>query len=72
MSRIDTIGRHIFYKKRNEQPYLVEASAAPQSEQQMPQAAPSMLPLTPALVSAAGSTPSASTPAMSLGFAASE
>src|SRR5262249_44522132 len=29
MSRIDTIGRHIFYKKRNEQPYLVEASTAP-------------------------------------------
>src|SRR5262249_14331440 len=27
MSRIDTIGRHIFYKKRNEQPYVVEASS---------------------------------------------
>ena len=75
MSRIDTIGRHIFYKKRNEQPYLVEASASPQTAQQTPQPAPSMLALTPALslVSAAGvSTPSASTPAMSLGFAASE
>jgi spore germination cell wall hydrolase CwlJ-like protein len=72
MSRIDTIGRHIFYKKRNEQPYLVEASATPQSAPQTPQAAPSTLPLTPALVSAAGSAPSASTPAMSLGFAASE
>ena len=30
MNRIDTIGRHIFYKKRNEKPYVVEeASAAP-------------------------------------------
>ena len=27
MSRIDTIGRHIFYKKRNERPYVVEASS---------------------------------------------
>ena len=30
MNRIDTIGRHIFYKKRNEQPYIVEeASSGP-------------------------------------------
>ncbi len=28
MSKIDTIGRHIFYKKRNEQPYVVDASAS--------------------------------------------
>ena len=28
MSKIDRIGRHIFYKKRNEQPYIVEASSA--------------------------------------------
>jgi spore germination cell wall hydrolase CwlJ-like protein len=27
MSKIDKIGRHIFYKKRYEQPYVVEASA---------------------------------------------
>ncbi len=27
MSKIDKIGRHIFYKKRNEKPYIVEASA---------------------------------------------
>ena len=27
MSRIDTIGRHIFYKKRHEEPYVVEASS---------------------------------------------
>jgi spore germination cell wall hydrolase CwlJ-like protein len=29
MNRIDTIGRHIFYKKRNEEPYVVEASSGP-------------------------------------------
>ena len=30
MNRIDSIGRHIFYKKRNEQPYVVqEASDCP-------------------------------------------
>ena len=28
MSQIDKIGRHIFYKKRNEAPYIVEASAS--------------------------------------------
>ena len=28
MNRIDKIGRHIFYKKRNEEPYVVEASTA--------------------------------------------
>ncbi len=75
MSRIDTIGRHIFYKKRNEQPYLVEASAEPQPAPQTPQPQPAMMSLTPALslVSAAGAgETSASTPAMSLGFAASE
>jgi spore germination cell wall hydrolase CwlJ-like protein len=79
MSRIDTIGRHIFYKKRNEEPYLVEASATPQAPQ-MPQAAepeptaPSLFTLAPAvsLVAAAGSGSNAPTPAMSLGFAASE
>ncbi len=27
MNKIDKIGRHIFYKKRNEKPYVVEASA---------------------------------------------
>ena len=27
MNKIDKIGRHIFYKKRNEEPYVVEASA---------------------------------------------
>ena len=95
MSRIDTIGRHIFYKKRNEEPYLVEASTAPapQEPQQAtlepapqqatlepaPQqaaldSAPSLFTLAPAvsLVAATGEGSNAPTPAMSLGFAASE
>ena len=76
MSMIDKIGRHIFYKKRNEEPYIVEAAAA---EASAPEPAPasttSMFSLTPALslvsaVSGTGSSPS--TPAMSLGYAASE
>ena len=95
MSRIDTIGRHIFYKKRNEEPYLVEASAAPAPQapqhatlepapqpaalEPAPQPAglepaPSLFTLAPAvsLVAAAGEGSNAPTPAMSLGFAASE
>ena len=33
MNKIDSIGRHIFYKKRHEQPYIVqEASAGPMPE----------------------------------------
>jgi hypothetical protein len=76
MSMIDKIGGHIFYKKRNEEPYIVEAAAG---EASAPEAAPasttSMFSLTPALslVSAvAGTGSSPSTPAMSLGYAASE
>jgi hypothetical protein len=99
MSRIDTIGRHIFYKKRNEEPYLVEASTepAPQAPQQAvltpapqqaalepalapaPQQAaldpaPSLFTLAPAVsvVTASSQGSNAPTPAMSLGFAASE
>jgi hypothetical protein len=81
MSRIDTIGRHIFYKKRNEAPYVVEASAAPapQAPQQAalepaPSASPSLFTLAPAvsLVATASEGSNAPTPAMSLGFAASE
>jgi spore germination cell wall hydrolase CwlJ-like protein len=78
MSKIDKIGRHIFYKKRNEQPYIVEASAGDASPavQPAPDNSTSMFSLTPALslvsaVSDSG-TSASSTPAMSLGFAASE
>ena len=76
MSKIDTIGRHIFYKKRNEEPYVVEASAGDGKAPEQAQAEPStsMFSLTPALslVSAAAGSSTPSTPAMSLGFAASE
>ncbi len=78
MNKIDKIGRHIFYKKRNEEPYLVEASAGDAAApKQAPESSTSIFSLTPALslVSAATGTGSASspaTPAMSLGFAASE
>jgi hypothetical protein len=76
MSMIDKIGRHIFYKKRNEAPYLVEASAsdAKQPEAEQPQSSTSMFSLTPALslVSAVTSNPTPSTPAMSLGYAGNE
>jgi len=73
MSKIDKIGRHIFYKKHNEQPYVVEASAGgPKPEQAETDS--SMFSLTPALslVSAVTSSSSSPTPAMSLGFGASE
>ena len=73
MNKIDKIGRHIFYKKRNEQPYIVEASAiGPKPEQA--DAESSMFSLTPALslVSAVTGGSSSPTPAMSLGFAVSE
>lgn len=76
MSKIDTIGRHIFYKKRNEQPYVVEASAEDGKAPEQPQAEPStsMFSLTPALslVSAVTASATPATPAMSLGYAASE
>jgi hypothetical protein len=69
MNKIDKIGRHIFYKKRNEEPYVVDAEATPES-------ADSGISLTPtlSLVSAAvtGSATPAPTPAMSLGYAAHE
>jgi spore germination cell wall hydrolase CwlJ-like protein len=73
MNKIDKIGRHIFYKKRNEQPYIVEASNGPRPAGESETEA-SMFSLTPALslVSVVTSASSASNPAMSLGFAASE
>ncbi len=76
MSMIDKIGRHIFYKKRNEEPYVVEASAgdAKQLEAGQPPSSTSMFSLTPALslVSAVTAGPTPSTPAMSLGYAGNE
>jgi len=74
MNKIDKIGRHIFYKKRNEQPYVVEASndTAPGGQSEGEES--SMFSLTPALslVSAVTAGSSAPTPAMSLGYGASE
>lgn len=59
MSKIDKIGRHIFYKKRNEQPYVVEASTADTGS------------VSVASVAAGDGTVSPS-PALSLGLAPSE
>ncbi|HEX2449077.1 MAG TPA: cell wall hydrolase [Methyloceanibacter sp.] len=84
MNKIDTIGRHIFYKKRNEEPYLVEASAGDTQarEASQPESSTSMFSLTPALslvssvtnstVSAVTSPATPATPAMSLGYAGNE
>jgi hypothetical protein len=68
MNKIDSIGRHIFYKKRNEKAYIVEeASAAP---------APSTSKVNAGAFSLASSNPAAAsvsaTPALSLGAAPSE
>lgn len=84
MSRIDRIGRHIFYKKRNEKPYIVEASYETDNPASADDDVTSFL-LTPTLsmvsavsslsaptVSALTGSSSPSTPAMSLGYAASE
>jgi spore germination cell wall hydrolase CwlJ-like protein len=59
MSKIDRIGRHIFYKKRNEQPYVVEASSS------------GTTPVSVAAVAGSDSTVSAN-PNLSLGMAPSE
>jgi len=86
MNKIDRIGRHIFYKKRNEKPYVVEASAEPELEPGADEDTGYLLP-TLSLASAvnaatgsgsgsvdavAGSSASAPTQVMSLGYAASE
>jgi spore germination cell wall hydrolase CwlJ-like protein len=80
MSKVDKIGRHIFYKKRNEQPYLVEASAAEGRAAASTDVAPSdpstapaeasSLTLTPtlSLVSAVAGSSTPPTQAMSLGY----
>jgi hypothetical protein len=82
MNKVDKIGRHIFYKKRNEEPYLVEASAseapaaaAAEGTPNVTADASSSLTLTPTLslvsaVVAGSSTPP--TQAMSLGYAPHE
>jgi spore germination cell wall hydrolase CwlJ-like protein len=67
MSKIDSIGNHIFYKKRNEQPYVVEASAQPAATGTATDALPTATPA----VSLVSSTPS-TTPATSLTFSPSE
>jgi hypothetical protein len=78
MNKIDKIGRHIFYKKRNEEPYVADASDTEAAAPEQPgESSTSLFSLTPALslVSSAagsGSNAGASTPAMSLGYAASE
>ena len=61
MNKIDSIGRHIFYKKRNERPYVVEASTSSAASDAV-------------TVSLASATPTAisASPALSLGMAPSE
>jgi spore germination cell wall hydrolase CwlJ-like protein len=87
MNKIDKIGRHIFYKKRNEEPYVVEASAEPteaDSESDGYLIAPtlslasavsavtgSVSAVTDSVSAVAGSS-APPTQAMSLGYAASE
>lgn len=73
MNKIDKIGRHIFYKKRNEKPYIVEASAASSPKpEKMSESSSSLFSFAPEVSVASGSSSSPSTPAMSLGYAASE
>jgi spore germination cell wall hydrolase CwlJ-like protein len=66
MNKIDSIGRHIFYKKRNEQPYVVQQASAN----------PSLLAPDAATVALASSSPSdgsiAATPAIGLGLTPNE
>jgi Cell Wall Hydrolase len=68
MNKIDSIGRHIFYKKRNEKPYIVEeASAAPTPDTtKVTAGAFSLASTNPAV------TPISATPALSLGAAPNE
>jgi spore germination cell wall hydrolase CwlJ-like protein len=63
MNKIDSIGRHIFYKKRNEKPYVVEASTStPESD-----------PVTVSVASITPNvTPASASPALGLGMAPSE
>ncbi len=63
MSKIDEIGRHIFYKKRNETPYIVQASTEP---------SPTVAPALSLASSTPAATPISATQALSLGPAPSE
>jgi spore germination cell wall hydrolase CwlJ-like protein len=75
MNKIDKIGRHIFYKKRNEEPYVVEASTDDGTSESSDDDSStfSLMPVL-SLVSNVGSSSgsSASTQAMSLGYARNE
>ena len=66
MSKIDKIGNHIFYKKRHEQPYVVEASA-----QSTTGTATDAMPVATPVVSLVSSS-AAPTPTTSLTFAPNE
>jgi spore germination cell wall hydrolase CwlJ-like protein len=91
MNKVDRIGAHIFYKKRNEEPYVVEASAAP--EEETDEDTGYLLPtlslasavsavsgsvnavsesVSSSVTAVAGTSSTAPTQAMSLGYAASE
>jgi hypothetical protein len=81
MNKIDKIGRHIFYKKRGEQPYLVEASLSEESGEEG-ETASEELPttslawavqaVTGSVDAVTGTSATAPTQVMSLGYGASE
>ncbi len=81
MNKIDKIGRHIFYKKRGEQPYLVEASLSEESGE-AGETASEGLPttslawavqaVTGSVDAVTGTSATAPTQVMSLGYGASE
>ena len=62
MNKIDSIGRHIFYKKRNEKPYIVQEASA----------TPAEAATTLSLASAPAVASISATPALSLGAPPSE
>jgi len=75
MRKIDKIGRHIFYKKRNGKPYAIEASADPVEDGADSNPSGYLLSPTLSLASAVSTVAGSSAPtsqAMSLGYAASE
>jgi len=81
MNKIDRIGRHIFYKKRNETPYVVEASDEPAAKDGDSDESGYLMPtlsLASAVNAVTGSVSAVAgsshppTQAMSLGYAASE